>query len=160
MPIEINARVTHSTFCAERYLLESNVETSKGLMAYENGKPIYIEINAEGGELHKWISKHKESFQLLHHVAVRDVRKGLFLVGNKKKIMFGVFVTYSDNLITSYCAVLQDLYNRILKLFYKEGVIQPETIQNIQQIIDTKEMKKLRMTFLSFETAFYIWRRL
>ena len=102
MPIEIKARVTHSTFYSERDHLEINVEASKGYQAYENGEPIYTEIDAEGGDLFKWIPKRQESFQLMHHVAVRDVRKGLFLVGNKKKVMFGLFVTYSDELIKSY----------------------------------------------------------
>jgi hypothetical protein len=92
MPIEIKARVAHTTFYSERNLLEANC----GFAAFENGEPVYVEIDAEGGDLHKWIPKHKESLQLLHHVAVRDLRKGLFLVGNKKKLMFGVFVNYSD----------------------------------------------------------------
>ena len=90
MPIEIKARVAHSTFYAERHQLEANL----GLAAYENGEPVYHEIDAEEGDLHKWIPKHKESFQLLHHVAVRDAQKGLFLVRNKKKIMFGIIVNY------------------------------------------------------------------
>lgn len=85
IPTEIKARVTHSTMYAERYLLESNVEASDSSIAYELSKPMYIEIDVKGGKLHKWIPKYKESFQLLPHVAVYDVRKGLFLVGNKKK---------------------------------------------------------------------------
>jgi hypothetical protein len=107
MPIEIKARVAHTTFYSERLLLEANL----GLAVFENGEPVYDKIDAEGRDLYKWIPKHKESFQLLHHVAVRDARKGLFLVGNKKKLMFGVFVTYSDNLIDSYRALLKDLFD-------------------------------------------------
>ena len=110
MPIEIKARVAHTTFYAERHQLETNVEATEGMAAFENGEPVYHSINAEGGELQKWIPKRKESFQLLHHVAVRNKRKGFFLVGNKMKIMFGVFVTYSDSLIESYQAILKDLY--------------------------------------------------
>ena len=101
MPIEIKARVAHTTFYTERELIEANL----GFKAFENGEPVYVEIDAESGQLHKWIPKHKESFQLLHHVAVRDARKGLFLVGNKKKLMFGLFVNYSDNLITAYQSI-------------------------------------------------------
>ena len=114
MPIEIKARFTYTTFYAERHQLEANFR----LAIYENGEPVYHEIDAEGGELHQWILKHKESFQQLHHVTVCDARKGLFLVGNKKKIMFGVIVTYSDNLIKSYQSILKDLYERALKPFY------------------------------------------
>ena len=66
MPIGIKARIAHTTFYTERHQLEANL----GLAAFENGEPVYHEINAEGGELHKWIPKHKESFQLLHNVAI------------------------------------------------------------------------------------------
>jgi hypothetical protein len=66
MPVEIKARVAHTTFYSEKQLLEAN----NGLDAFKNGEPVYVGIDAEGGYLHKWIPKHKESFQLLHHVAV------------------------------------------------------------------------------------------
>ena len=161
MPIKIKARVTHSTFYSERDHLEINVEASKGYQAYENGEPIYTEIDAKGGDLFKWIPKRCESFQLMHHVAVRDVRKGLFLVGNKKKVMFGLFVTYSDELIKSYRFILEDLYTRALAPFYtSEDQLSDKMIAKIENVIKTKEMKKLGMSLDSFLTAFYIWRSL
>ena len=148
MPVETKARIAHTTFYVQRHQLEANF----GLAAYENGEPVYHKINAEGGGLHKWIPKHKESFQLLHHVAVRDARKGLFLVGNKKKIMFDVFVNYSDNLITSYQSILKDLYGRSLKPFY-DGNLQEE---KIRKVLEKKEMKKLGVDYHSFLTDYYI----
>jgi hypothetical protein len=154
MPIEIKARVANTTFYTERELVEANL----GFRAFENGEPVYVEIDAEGGDLHKWIPKHKESFQLLHHVAVRDARKGLFLVGNRKKLMFGVFVNYSDNLIKSYQALLKDLFDRALKPFYEDDIQLPQ--EKIEKIIQSKEMKKLGMSYHSFLTDFYIWRQL
>jgi hypothetical protein len=157
MPIEIKARVAHSTFYSERNQLEANL----GFKAFEDGEPVYVEIDAEGGQLHKWIPKHKESFQLLHHVAVRDARKGLFLVGNKQKLMFGVFVTYSDNLITAYRNILKDLFDRALKPFYEQ---QQQDLQlpqeKIEKLLQSKEMKKLGMSYHSFLTDYYIWRQL
>jgi hypothetical protein len=156
MPIEIKARVAHSTFYSERNQLEANL----GFAAFEEGEPVYTEIDAEGGNLHKWIPKHKESFQLLHHVAVRDARKGLFLVGNNKKVMYGVFVTYSDNLITAYRAILKDLFNRSLKPFYEQHHDLQLPQEKIEMIIASKEMKKLGMTYHSFLTDFFIWRQL
>jgi len=107
MPIELKARLAHSTFYDERHRLEANC----GLQAWENGEPIYVELDAESDEFNKWIPKHKESFQLLHHVAVRNVRKGLIIIGNNKKIMFGVFVTYRRETIVAYQSLLQDLYS-------------------------------------------------
>jgi hypothetical protein len=156
MPIEIKARVAHSTFYSERQLVEANL----GFKAFENGEPVYVEIDAESGDLHKWIPKHKESFQLLHHVAVRDARKGLFLVGNKSKLMFGVFVTYSDNLITSYQSILKDLFNRALKPFYLQQQDLQLPKEKIEKVLQSKEMKKLGMSYHSFLTDYYIWRQL
>ena len=124
MPVETKARIAHTTFYVQRHQLEANF----GLAAYENGEPVYHRIDAEGGELHKQIPKHKEIFQLLNHVAVRDARKGLFLVGNNTKIMFGVFVNYSDNLITLYQSILKNLYEWSLKPFY-DGTLQEEKIR-------------------------------
>jgi hypothetical protein len=154
MPVEIKARVAHATFYSERNQLEANL----GLAAFENGEPVYVEIDAEGGDLHKWIPKHKESFQLLHHVAVRDARKGRLLVGNKEKLMFGVFVTYSDNLIASYRSLLRDIFDRALKLFYEDDIQLPQ--EKIEKILQAKEMKKLGMLYHSFQTDYYIWRQL
>lgn len=159
MPIEIKARVTHSTYYTERNQLEINVEATKGYMAYKNGEPIHAEITAEGGELHKWIPKRKESFQLIHYVAVCDARKDIFLVGNKTKIIYGVFATYSDELIESYQYILKDLYTRALAPFYEEK-LGDELKTKIENVLATKEMKKLGILFDSFQTAFYIWRRL
>ena len=153
MPIEIKARVAHTTFYAKRHQLETNVEATEGMAAFENGEPVYHSINAEGGELQKWIPKHKESFQLLHHIAVCNKRKRFFLLDNETKIIFGVFVTYSDSLIESYQAIFKDLYKRSLKPFY-DGNLQKE---KIEKVIDSKEMKKIGMSYHSFETAFYIW---
>ena len=48
MPIEIKARVAHTTFYAKRHQLETNGEATEGLAAFENGEPVYHEINAEG----------------------------------------------------------------------------------------------------------------
>jgi hypothetical protein len=53
MPIEIKARVAHTTFYSERNQLEANL----GFSAFENGEPVYAEIDAEGGDLHRWIPK-------------------------------------------------------------------------------------------------------
>ena len=92
--------------------------------------------------------KAQGGFKLLHHVAIRDARKGLFLVGNKKKIMFGVFVNYSDNLIKSYQYILTDLYGRSLKPFY-DGALPQE---KLEKVLETKEMKKLGVSYHSFLT--------
>ena len=157
MPIEIKSRVSLSTFYAERLRVEANL----GHQAFENdGEPHYIELDAEGEDLSKWIPKHTECFQLLHHVAIRDVRKGLILVGNSKKLMFGVFVTYSNRLIEAYQEVLKDLFDRALKPFYAPAPELQLHKDKIEQIIKSRDMKRLGLSFHSFSTSFNVWRRL
>ena len=90
--------------------------------------------------------KAQEGFQLLHHVAVQDALKGLFLVRNKKKIMFGIIVNCSDNLIKSYQSILKDLYGRSLKPFYNGDLPQ----EKLEKVLETKEMKKLGVTYHFF----------
>ena len=157
MPIEIKARVAATTFFAERHQLESNL----GLAAFESRlDPTYVELDAETDDVWKWIPKHKESFQLLHHVAIRDLRRGLILVGNTTKIMFGVFVNYSDELVQAYQAILRDLFDRALAIFYaaEDDLCLPQ--DKILRIIESKAMKPLKLSFHSFATDYFIWRRL
>ena len=157
MPIEIKSRVAHTTFYAERLRLEANL----GLAAFENdGEACYVEIDADGNDLSKWIPKHKECFQLMHHVAVRNLRKGLILVGNSSKVMFGVFVNYSDRLIEAYQAVLRDLFDRTLLPFYKPVDELQLPFDKIDHILKSKEMKPMGLSIHSFTTSYFIWRRL
>ena len=154
MPIELKARLSHSTFYDERNRLESNL----GFAAWENGHPVYVELDAESEEFHRWIPKNKESFQLLHHVAIRNLRKGLIVIGNGKKIMFGVFVKYSDETIIAYRNMLADLFDRVLKPFYDDELDLPE--HKIEKIVGSSEMESIGLSVHSFQTSYFIWKRL
>ena len=76
MPIEIKARVAHTTFYAKRHQLDTNVEATKGLAAFENGEPVYHEINAEGGSLRNGFQNTRRVFNyfimLLFLIKERD----------------------------------------------------------------------------------------
>jgi hypothetical protein len=154
IPVELKARLAHSTFYDERNQLEANL----GFQAWENGDPVYVELDAESEDFNKWIPKHKESFQLLHHVAVRNLRKGLIIVGNRRKIMFGVFVNYKDETIHAYREVLRDLYGRVLKEFYEDELQLPQ--EAIMKVIQSQEMKPIGLSAHSFMTSYFIWKRL
>jgi len=157
MPIEIKSRLSLTTFYDERNRFEANL----GHEAFENdGEPRYIELDAEGEELSRWIPKKKERFQLLHHVAIRDVRKGLILVGNSKNVMFGIFVTFSDALIEAYQEVLKNLFDRALKPFYAPATELQLPKVKIEKIIKSRDMKRLGLSLHSFSTAYFVWRRM
>ena len=154
-PVEIKSRLAHSTFYDERDRLLAN----EGRDAWENAQPVYTELDAESEEFRKWLPKSTEQFQLLHHVAIRKQRKGLILVGDKDEIMFGVFVNYNQETIDAYTTVLREIYDRALSLFYETDPIEIPR-EKIEQIIKCKEMKHVGLTYHSFLTDLYLWRKL
>ena len=131
-------RVSHSTFYDERNRLEAN----HGLQAWENSQPVYTQLEAESEEFRKWLPKSSEQFQLLHHVAIRNHTKGLILVGNKDKVIFGVFVDYKQETIDAYKEVLEEIYNHALSLFYETDPLKISK-KKIEEIIKCKELNML-----------------
>ena len=156
-PVEIKSRVSHSTFYDERNRLL--VLADEGLNAWENAKPVYTELDAESEEFRKWLPKTTEQFQLLHHVAIRKQRKGLILVGNQVKVMFGVFVNYKQETIDAYMAVLEEIYDEALRLFYETDPLEIRR-DKIEQLINCKELKHVGLTYHSFLTDLCLWRKL
>ena len=100
-------------------------------------------------------SKSQERFQLLHHVATRNVSKGLNIVGNKDKIMFGVFVNYKQETIDAYKVILNNVYERALKDLYE---CTPMSILSakIEAVLKSREMKPIGLTFHAFLTDLYL----
>ena len=70
-------------------------------------------------------------------------------MGNKHKIMFGVFVNYEQKTIDAYRDVLKDIYNRALKVFYETNPLEIPK-ETIKEIIKSKEMKQIGLTYHSF----------
>ena len=155
MPLEIKDCLVDTNFYSEQLGMEANL----GLQAWENdGDPIYVEVDAESDNLMKWIPKRSKSFQLMHYVAVRDVQKGLFLVGCTKKVIVGVFVTYSDRLIRDYQSVLKDMFERALTPFYASvhDLQLCSPWKKITEIINEKGMKAVGFSWHPFSTHFLI----
>eukprot|EP00536_Pseudo-nitzschia_multiseries_P009436 jgi/Psemu1/23175/gm1.23175_g len=126
-----------------------------------SGDPVYVELDAESDEFNRWIPNHKESFQLLHHVAVRNLQKGLIIIGDTGKIMFGVFVNYKDETIAVFWKVLEDIFDQTLKPFYASSIDEMDLpLEKIEQIIQSKELKLIGLSVHSFQTAYFIWRKL
>ena len=154
MPIEFKSRLSLSTFVSERNAMAANL----GAEVWENGEPVYIHKRADDPDLFKWIPRTSENFQLLHHVAIRGCDRGLIVVGNDRKIMFGVFVEYPEELRKAYLEVLGDLYDRALDWAYGPASKIPK--ENIRAVLESNGMKQSKIGLHSFLTSFFIWRRL
>lgn len=113
-----------------------------GAELWENGEPVYLRMKADDPNLFKWIPCSSKNFQLLHHVAICNCNCGLILVGNDCKIMFGIFVEYSQALHDAYLEVLVDLYNGALIWAY--GPVEEIPKSNISAALHGDAMKKAK----------------
>lgn len=112
IPIEIKARLAPNTIAKESSLLRDNV----GLVDYEEGKMVYEEI--ADSDVVKWIPNDHESFQLLHHVYCYAAKRGMFLVGDDKKLMLGILVHFDEELLSAYDKVVHFIYENGLAWAY------------------------------------------
>lgn len=134
------------------------MEANLGAEAWENGEPVYVHLKADDPSLFKWIPQSSEQFQLLHHVAMRGSNLGLIAVGNDRKVMFGVFVEYTEQMRQAYLDVLDDLYDRSLSWAYGPPNQVPK--ENIKAVLQSESMSKSKITLHAFLTSFFTWRRL
>ena len=148
MPIEFKARLSIGTFFSER----NNMAANLGAEVWENGEPVYLHMRADDPNFFKWIPRSSENFQLLHHVAIRGCDRGLIVVGNERKIMFGVFVEYPQALRDAYLEVLADLYDRALIWAY--GPVNDIPKSNISAALRGDAMKKAKYLSTCFSPPF------
>ena len=74
--------------------------------------------------------------------------------------MFGVFVNnYKQETIDAYKSVLQAIYDRALSLFYETDPLEIQR-DKIKELIKCKELKHVGLTYHSFLTDLYLWRKL
>lgn len=83
----------------------------------------------------------------------------MILVGDKDNIIFGVFVNYKQETVDAYKTVLQDVFERALKLFYDTDKLEIPR-EKIEGIINSKEMKPIGLTYHSFMADLHLWRKL
>ena len=155
MPIECKACVAHSTFLQERGIVKEVLEAGQ----WDNdSRPFFFEVGADELRIFKLVPKESERIQLWHHATIRDAEKGLILIGNNQKLMRGVFVTYSNQIKAAYRQVLQDLHARGLEWAYGDPKQLPK--EQIKHVLRSREMKGMKLDWHSFQTAFFIWRKL
>ena len=69
------------------------------------------------------------------------------------KLMVGVFVTYSNNLIASCRSLLKDLFDRALEPFYDDDIQLPQ--ENIQKIISKGNEEEKRAPVTNLASSIY-----
>ena len=78
------------------------------------------------------------------------------VVGNNRRVMFGILVTYPPAILAAYQEVVQDLYAWALSWAYGPMSELPE--EKIEAVLMSEGMKGSNMNMHLFLTALYTWR--
>ena len=106
--VEIKSRQTNATIITEK-------EHSKKLRRKK-----HIQIDAD--EVHKFVLKLDERFQLLHHAYVYGFERVVLVVGTKEgKVLNGTVINYNNSIHESYGNVVDELKNRALLWAYQSS---------------------------------------
>lgn len=154
IPVEFRSSLATGTFLSERNQMEANL----GAEVLDDGELVYIHLRADDPDFFKWVPRASENYQLLHHVVIRGCNRGLIAVGNDRKVMFGIFVEYTQEMCNAYLAVLDDLYDRALSWAYGPPEEVPK--DNIEAALNSEMLAKSKITLHSFLTSFFTWRKL
>ncbi|KAL7459870.1 hypothetical protein ACHAWC_011885 [Mediolabrus comicus] len=124
-----------------RKLLDT-LDISARITAEANGHAVYKHISSSQQDLlKKFIPNSNERIQILHHAYTYSRKRTTLLVGGPDgKLLYGIIVTFEDDVLNAYGQVLDFLYNSGLHLFYaaeKAGDLPLDTIKNVIDNDDT-----------------------
>ena len=103
--------------------------------------------------------EQRESFQLLHGAFVSGTSRGILLVGSNKELMYGIDVSFEEELLDDYEIVMNYMYDNYFKPFYEcsvEELQQSEMGKSIEKVIGYVD----QLDDHSFWTNYKIWRAL
>ena len=125
----------------------AETQGSDALIAIETAQAIYMRISSGDPMLADLIPDFNERIQILHHAYTYSKDTTTFLVGNAQgKIIFGLIVTFEDELLEKYGSVLKFMFENGLNLFYEDSVdnVPMELIEGIL-LSDAKLKKKYQL---------------
>eukprot|EP00986_Skeletonema_menzelii_P000918 scaffold258_cov80-Skeletonema_menzelii.AAC.1 len=101
----------------------NKLEPSARVYVDGRGEAAYLEISSSDQKLmEELIPKSSERIQILHHAYTYGLNKTVFLVGSPEgRLLYGLIVTFEDELLTAYGEVLEYLYKSGLHLFYSDN---------------------------------------
>eukprot|EP00956_Cyclotella_meneghiniana_P031813 scaffold85070_cov113-Cyclotella_meneghiniana.AAC.1 len=125
------------------------------------GDSVYCAVNANDHySLTKYIPDKSERIQILHHAYTYSANQTTFLVGGPEgNIIYGVVVTFEDELLESYGKTLDYLYQNGLKTFYEDKV-EDLPMNYIESILLGDEKLKKKYTIDDFMFSLLMWRQI
>ena len=144
--------------------IQKKVADLKGGNAFGDiavGRAVYVRVSSrEQNKLAELIPAESERIQILHHAYTYGLDTVTYLVGDPQgSIIFGLIVTFEDNLLQSYGETLQFLYDEGLNLFYSDR-IEDLPMDIIEGILHSTPALKSKFQLDDFMTSFLIWREL
>ena len=113
-----------------------------------NGEAAYLQVSSSQQQLlQELIPNSSERIQILHHAYTYGSDKTTFLVGGPEgNLLFGLTITFEEELLSAYGDVLKFLYNSGLNLFYEANNASELPVDLIKTIINNDETLKKKYT--------------
>ena len=168
VPVEVKSRVSHRSENDAINALKKHLGVSCPPLSHR--KP-FLQVNStDASVLHKLLANPDgkknqfkgECIQLLHHAFVYGATSGLFIIGNRNKVIYAIEVIFSPTLLLAYEEVVDYLFENYFKTFYDTSLenFPKEKIEEALAIRNEKKKKKNVIDMHSFWTNFLLWRAL
>ena len=164
--VECKCRVGAGTdgSLAKAHRIQKRVASRKGGNAHTDvalGRAVYLRVSSsEEDLLAELIPSKSERIQTMHHAYTYGRDTVAYLVGDPHgTILFGIIITYEEELLECYGKALHYLYDNGLNLFYGEN-IQDLPLDIIEGILLSTPSLKSKFQLDDFVTSYLIWREL
>ncbi len=158
-PVEVKSRVSPNTFhrTIDRFNRKKNLTGMPGLDRSAN-KARFFTVSADDEYLRGIVPESHDLFQILHHAYAYGTDSCFYLIASDSALYYTVLVTFPDELLESYAAVTDWLYEEVLQQFYVPDNEVPEVTPTIIDAFKDKRLKSLKMTTHAFRCYLGLWR--
>ena len=163
-PIEIKCRSGNGSdgTIEQAYRIQKKIALLKGFgpSRADAGETVYYQVSSSSPHLPDLIPNESERIQCLHHAYTYAAKQTTFLVADPHGlVLYGLIITFDDELLKCYGRVLEHLYEHGLKIFY-EGKVEDLPFQYIESVLLSDESLKKKFQLDDFMTSYLIWRAL
>jgi hypothetical protein len=159
LPTEVKSQVSPTTWSEA----SDRIEDIVGAELFNPRRKYLIPVSSSSSLLrtlihdrHNARREKEEAFQLLHGAFVTDAKRGLLLVGSSNALMYGMDITFEQDLLDSYSRVLDYIYKRHVKIFYEGSIEEIKAHPDIFKALKALDF----MDEHAFWSNYMLWRAL
>ena len=150
---------------------EMKLRKNLGVERYHPQHKYFFRVQATDPVLHQLIGDTKDTkrvtrelCQLLHHAHTYNVNRCLLIVGSHNNLMYVVEVLFPSQLLRSYAAVMDTMYEKYFSFLYHatldEDSFPRQKIETVLAIHNQGKKKGDRVEWHAFHLHFMLWRSL